>query len=597
MSAEMWRDAPLSSRRFARLGPLAAVASVVLAAHAANAAPSAVAEPAAPVSVSGAYLQAQFALDRGDLPRAAEGFAAALKAAPDAEALKQQVFALRLASGDIEAARALARTLVAEGEVMPEARLLLAIERLKAGEPAAGATQIEAMDGEVARLVRPLLLAWTDYAKGDVGAALASLNDADADDGLAPVRAYHAAAIEALSGDPAAGRTRLEDQVDGDQPAPVRLVLALAAMRAQTGDSDAARGLIENQMMLLGENDVYAQALERLNGDGKLPLPIEDAQGGVSDALLTLARALDDQGVDWQALLLGRLAAHATPNDEDVWLFLGQNALENERSEAAIAALGNVDLDGPLGWRAGLLRAQALADLDQSDEAVAILDRMSASRPERTEALVAKGDLLRGEERWGEAEAAYTEALNRIDELRPDDWRLLYTRGITFERTDRWDKAEADFLEALDLEPEQPFVLNYLGYSWVDKGLNLERALDMLKRAVALRPDDGFIIDSLGWAHYRLGRYGEAVEELERAIEREPGDPVLNDHLGDAYWRVGRLREARYQWERALIFDPEPEEAAEIKAKLADGLAPAGTGGEPAPAGTEEPAPAETKDL
>ena len=588
MSAEMWRAAPLPSRRFAGLKSLAAMAGIALAAHTVNAAPSTDAEPAGPVSVSGAYLQAQFALDQGDLPRAAEGFATALQAAPDAEALKQQVFALRLASGDLGAAQSLAETLVAEGEALPEARVLLAIERLRVGEPAAGAAEVEAMDGEVARLLRPLLLAWMDDAKGDAGAALARLSDGDTDDGLALVRAYHAATIEALKGDPAAGRARLEGQIDEDQPEPVRLVLALAAMQAETGDVAAARGLIKDQLALLGDNDVYAQALERLNGGGDLPLPIKDAQGGVSDALLTLARALGEQGIDWQALLLGRLAAYATPADEDVWLFLGQNALENERAEAAIEALANVDLDGPFGWRAGLLRAQALADLDREDEAVAVLDQMSASRPKRVEALIAKGDLLRGEERWGEAEAAYTQALGRTDELQPDDWRLLYTRGITFERTDRWDKAEADFLKALDLEPEQPYVLNYLGYSWVDKKLNLERALDMLQRAVALRPDDGFIIDSLGWAHYRLGRYGQAVEELERAIEREPGDPVLNDHLGDAYWRVGRGREARYQWERALIFDPEPEEAAKIKAKLADGLKPAGS---------EEPAPAGTKDL
>ena len=169
------------------------------------------------------------------------------------------------------------------------------------------------------------------------------------------------------------------------------------------------------------------------------------------------------------------------------------------------------------------------------------------------------GDLLRGEDRFAEAEAAYTRALQRLPAIDRRHWRLLYARGIAYERTKRWPQAEADLLKALELEPEQPFVLNYLGYSWVDQGLNLDRAKAMLHRAVELRPEDGFIVDSLGWAYFRLGEHDKAVTYLERAVELEPGDPVINDHLGDGYWRVGRTREARFQWQRALTFEPEPE--------------------------------------
>ena len=184
------------------------------------------------------------------------------------------------------------------------------------------------------------------------------------------------------------------------------------------------------------------------------------------------------------------------------------------------------------------------------------------------------GDLLRGKDRFAEAEAAYTRAIQRLPKVERSDWRLLYARGITYERTKRWPQAEADLLKALELEPDQPFVLNYLGYSWVDQGLNLDRAKAMLHRAVELRPDDGFIVDSLGWAYYRLGESDKAVTYLERAVELEPGDPVLNDHLGDVYWRVGRQREARFQWQRALTFKPEPDAVAAIQAKLANGLGP-----------------------
>ena len=201
---------------------------------------------------------------------------------------------------------------------------------------------------------------------------------------------------------------------------------------------------------------------------------------------------------------------------------------------------------------------------------------MAEEAPERSDALIAMGDLLRGKDRFAEAESAYTRAIQRLPKIERSDWRLLYARGITYERTKRWPQAEADLLKALELEPDQPFVLNYLGYSWVDQGLNLDRAKAMLHRAVELRPDDGFIVDSLGWAYYRLGENDKAVTYLERAVELEPGDPVLNDHLGDVYWRVGRQREARFQWQRALTFKPEPDAVAAIQAKLANGLRPPG---------------------
>jgi Flp pilus assembly protein TadD len=204
---------------------------------------------------------------------------------------------------------------------------------------------------------------------------------------------------------------------------------------------------------------------------------------------------------------------------------------------------------------------------------VALLEEMALREPERPDPLVTMGDLLRGEDRFAEAEAAYTRALERLPVIEQRHWRLLYARGIAYERTKRWPQAESDLVKALELEPEQPFVLNYLGYSWVDQGLNLDRAKAMLHRAVELRPEDGFIVDSLGWAYYRLGDLDKAVTYLERAVELEPGDPVINDHLGDAYWRVGRQREARFQWRRALTFEPEADLVPTIQAKLANGLA------------------------
>ncbi len=202
-----------------------------------------------------------------------------------------------------------------------------------------------------------------------------------------------------------------------------------------------------------------------------------------------------------------------------------------------------------------------------------MLKAMSAQAPKRIGAELQLGDLLRSKKRFTEAVAAYDEAVRRAEaEKMPERWTLFYDRGVALERAHQWPRAEADLLHALKLKPDQPLVLNYLGYSWIDRGENLDRGLKMIEKAVALRPDDGYIIDSLGWAHYRMGDYAGAVQYLETAVEKVPEDPTINDHLGDAYWQTGRLVEARYQWRRALQFGPEEKEIKPIEAKLERGL-------------------------
>jgi len=167
---------------------------------------------------------------------------------------------------------------------------------------------------------------------------------------------------------------------------------------------------------------------------------------------------------------------------------------------------------------------------------------------------------------------AYTGAIAMIDTEVPSDWRTYYVRGIANERTDNWEDAEADFRKALELAPDQPLVLNYLGYSLVEKNLKIDEAKNMIERAVEARPDDGYITDSLGWVLYKLGEYEEAVPYMERAAELVPIDPIINDHLGDVYWSVGRKIEAEFQWRRALSFDPEEKDAERIRLKLELGL-------------------------
>jgi Flp pilus assembly protein TadD len=180
--------------------------------------------------------------------------------------------------------------------------------------------------------------------------------------------------------------------------------------------------------------------------------------------------------------------------------------------------------------------------------------------------------MLRREERWAEAIPVYDAAIALVPEVKPDHWALFFSRAICEESLRNWDKAEADFRKALELNPDQPQVLNYLGYSFVDRGVNLDEALAMIERAVKAEPDSGYIIDSLAWAYFRLGRYADALAPMEKASLLEPVDPIVTDHLGDVYWAVGRKREAEFQWRRALSFDPEEKDATRIRRKLEIGL-------------------------
>ncbi len=192
------------------------------------------------------------------------------------------------------------------------------------------------------------------------------------------------------------------------------------------------------------------------------------------------------------------------------------------------------------------------------------------------------GSILRSKKRWVESIDVYDAAIKAVGTLEPRHWPLLFGRAIGYERSKQWPKAEADFLAALALLPPKPRsprdaaeraqVMNYLAYSWADMHMNIDKSFEMLREAVALSPGDGAIVDSLGWAFYRLGRYTDAVRELERAVLLKAGDPTINDHLGDAYWKVGRRREAFFKWSQALALNPEPEEIEKITRKLETGL-------------------------
>ena len=242
-----------------------------------------------------------------------------------------------------------------------------------------------------------------------------------------------------------------------------------------------------------------------------------------------------------------------------------------DRNDDAIATYGTIKPTSPLYWSARLRIAGNLEALDRDDDAIDLLRVLTTEDPSRPDPLVSLGDLLRSNKRFPESVNAYDRAIEVLGEIDKRHWTILYSRGISLERSRRWDRAEKDFQRALELNPEQPYVLNYLGYSWVDQGINLDRARKMIERAVQLRPNDGYIVDSLGWVLYRLKDFKGAVDKLERAVELRPQDPTINDHLGDAYWRVGRQNEARFQWRHALSLKQADTKGDHIEYKIING--------------------------
>jgi tetratricopeptide (TPR) repeat protein len=531
-------------------------------------------DPPRPInSALGDYLAGNFALDTGRLDEAADYFERALAAAPDNLDLLRQLYLLNLASGRYEAALEQARRLAERDPEAEEARLLLALDQVRAGSFRAARDALGGLGAEgIAGLAAPFLDAWAVFGAGGPNATDDALARLAAGESLGPLNGYHSAMMLDLGGRLDQAATTLRAAMPADGPAPVRIVQAYASILARNGARAEATALVRDQLADGRELPVLIDLLATLEAGGTPEPPFADAPGGMADALLGIAEALNQERGAARAIVYARLALFLRPELAEAAILIADILAEQDNLEGAIAGYDAVEDGSPLAYTAKLRMARALHSLERRDESFALLEQLADAEPQRIEALVQLADLARRDEDYARAEAAYSRALARIPAPEREHWTLYYARGIAYERLKRWPEAEADFLQALELEPEQPFVLNYLGYSWVDMGMNLDQAKGMLNRAVELRPNDGFVVDSLGWVYYRLGEYQNAVEQLERAVELEPGDPVINEHLGDAYWRVEREREARFQWRRALSLEPEADAVATIEEKLRSGL-------------------------
>jgi tetratricopeptide (TPR) repeat protein len=523
----------------------------------------------------GAYLAGRHAQHMRDYKAAASWFEDALRADPESPELITRTFLMEASEGRFERARTLAESELKLDATDAVAQLVLLMDRIQAGDKPGALARAEALPAEgVHRFVGPLARTWTRMAMGDLAGADAALQEFDKFNGFAPLKYYQLGLVYDFAGRADLAEENFKKTLEATGQLNWRLTDAMANFYQRHGRNDEARALYQR---FVNDNAGSELAESAITSKPAEPPPalIGSPEDGFAEALFDLASVVNQPETLDLALLYARCAVELRPHLTLGQLLLSDVLSAQNKPELSLEALAKIPQSSPYWWSARLRVAANLEMLDRTDEAIAQMRMMAAEAPLRAGADMQLGDLLRGKKRFAEAVDAYDEAIQRFQAAGlPERWSLFYSRGIALERSGQWKRAEDDLGRALELKPDQPLVLNYLGYSWIDRGENLERGLKMIEKAAELRPEDGYIVDSLGWAHYRLGDYSSAVQFLEKAIELVPEDPTINDHLGDAYWQSARPTEARYQWRRALQFGPQEDEIKPIQAKLDGGTVP-----------------------
>ncbi|MGH6712950.1 MAG: tetratricopeptide repeat protein [Bradyrhizobium sp.] len=525
------------------------------------------------LTTSGSYLAARHASVERDANSAAAFYRSALRTDPKNNELLDRAFISSLADGDIDEAVKLADRILTLDKSNRVARLVVGVRDLKQKKYATAQINInQSIRGPITDLVATLLSGWASFGAGDSKTAVANIDKLTGPEWYPIFKDLHTGLILELANKEKDAGTRFERAYKLDDSM-LRVSDAYGRWLSRNKDSAAAIGIYEAFDKKLPRHPLVQEALRETRAGKKLPPLIESAQAGAAEALYGIGATLTRRGGEDLALVYLQLSLYLQPNHPLALLSLADLYESVKKPPMAIKIYERMPASSPLKRNAQIQLATNLDAADRSDQAIKILKDVTAEDPKDIEAIMALGNIERGRKKFADCSTTYSKALDVMPGVTDKNtWVTYYYRGICEERSKQWSKAEADMRKALELQPEQPHVLNYLGYSWIDQGINLDEGMKMIRRAVDQRPDDGYIVDSLGWAFYRIGNYEDAVKNLERAIDLKPEDPTINDHLGDAYWRVGRTLEAKFQWAHARDLKPEAEELPKIEAKIANGL-------------------------
>jgi tetratricopeptide (TPR) repeat protein len=525
------------------------------------------------VSPAGSYLAARHASVQRDAAAASIYYRAALKADPRNTELLERAFLSVIADGEMDEAIKLAERLIQQDRNHRLARLVLGVRALKQRQYVTARQNLQqSVRGPITDLAGTLLAAWAQLGSHDSKGAIEAIDKLQGADWYALFKDLHGGMILDIAGNRKEAGRRYERAYKLDGSA-LRLVEAYASWLSRTGNREEALKILQAFDAQLPRHPLVTEAMATVKAGRSLPQVADTPQAGAAEVLYGLGAALGRRGGEDLGLVYLQLALYLQPNQPLALLALADLYEQIKNANLAIKFYERVPQNSPLRRNAEIQLAVNLDTLERTDEAKKRLNKLLSDNPANTEAIMALGNIQRGRKEFKECAEVYSKGIETIATPERPHWLIYYFRGICYERAKNWASAESDLKMALKLYPDQPHVLNYLGYSWVDQGINLDEGMRMIRRAVEQRPDDGYIVDSLGWAYYRLGNYDEAVKHLERAVELKPDDPTINDHLGDGYWKTGRFLEAQFQWSHAKDLKPEPEELEKIQNKLKHGLA------------------------
>jgi tetratricopeptide (TPR) repeat protein len=517
------------------------------------------------------YLSARFAAQEHEMPEAAHYYEQSLKHDPGNSTILSEAFFYASTSGDIEGAGKYANQIVAKQPDDRSSRLTLAVIAFKHRNYSEARKDLSlSAKGPFQSLVISMFDGWGAAASGDAAGAMADMKSLSEQSGAEGLGAFHSALIADYLGRPDID-TAYQKALATNRSSP-RVVEAYGSYLERTGRKEDARALYRKYVEQPGVVAIAQAGLDRIAANKKPEAFIHGAEDGVAEGLFGMAASLNDQASAEISILYLRMALYLKPDLALANLLLADRFEGLGKYEDAVAIYRDIDKSSPYYRMAATQAALDESRLDRKQEALNDLKTLAEAYPNDSENWIALGDAYRDQDKNEAAIAAYDHAEKTLGTAEKRDWPLFYARAMVEDKAKLWPKAETDIDKALKLSPDQPELLNYLGYSWVDRNEKIPEALAMLEKARRLRPYDGYIVDSVGWAYYRLGRYDDAARTLEAAVLLVPGDPTINEHLGDALWKAGRKMDARYQWSHALAFSAESGDKAGLEQKLKNGL-------------------------
>ena len=524
-------------------------------------------------SMSGNYLAGRYARRDNDSRMASINFKLARLKDPNDIRLIREAFLSELRLGNVEEAAELAEHSIKLDAISPFMMLVIGLREAKSGDwEKANDAFGKLPQSQLNQILSPLILGWTSIAKGKLDLGVTSFSKISEKEGFEILGLLHLGLGYQIAGEVQKADAAFEKALLHDTVPPDRLKISTAAHYARSARLAQARKMVKR----LTKNDVDATVLNTILEEKTTLLNkevfITNAADGLAEALFDISQALKNDLTDELAIIFARLSLYMRPEFTPADILLGEMLNRNGKHHQAITHFSKIKAKSAYFLFAQFNLATTLQNIEKTEDAVSLLENIIQNNPEEYRPYIHIGDLKRSLKKWGEAIKAYSRALQLKTSTENSDWILYYSRGIAYEQSKNWDQAEADFLKALELSPNQPFVMNYLGYAWAEQGIKLTEANELIVKAVEQRPRDGYIADSLGWVLYQSGDYKRAVPELERAVQLRPNDATINDHLGDAYWKVGRKLEARFQWDKAKSMKLDASHLESINQKLKQGL-------------------------